>query len=151
MLDLVVNVINIGYNNRNPVLDASPTLMGYSRLVFEIGANIDSGMARDKAIKTAVDRCVEQGILADFLRKNYEEVLEMLTFEFNAEVAERVRREEAEEKGMTRINLLNKYLRANNLMDEFDKSLDDPAYQNELIARYNFTVETELLTDTVNA
>jgi hypothetical protein len=129
-------------------------LKGYSRLVFEIAANIGGGMARDKAIRAAVDGCVAQGILVDFLRKNYEEVLEMLTFEFNAEVADRVRMEEAEEKGMEkgidRLNLLYKYLYKNKLIDELERSMDDKAYQNELIAKYNITVEEAPLTDTVN-
>jgi hypothetical protein len=59
---------------------------------------------------------------------------------------------DAKDKERTLINLLNKDLRTNNLMDEFNKSLDDPAYQNELIKKYNITVsQQEPLTDAVNA
>jgi hypothetical protein len=144
MLELVVKVIDIGYNSGNPILQACPSLNGYSRLIFEIERNMERGLPRDKAIKAAVDRCIEQEVLAEYLEKNYKEVLAMLTFEFNAEVAERVRREEAIEEGIeqgaTLTNLLNKYLYANNLMDELKKSLDDREYQKSLIEKYNISI-----------
>jgi predicted transposase/invertase (TIGR01784 family) len=59
--------------------------------------------------------------------------------------------EKGMEKGKATVNRLNKYLRDHNLMEEFDKSLNDPAYQNELIAKYNIAAEQTPSTDTVNA
>jgi hypothetical protein len=59
-------------------------------------------------------------------------------------------RAEGRAEGMTLINLLNEYLFANNLMDELKKSISDRDYQNELIAKYNITVNgRQELTDAV--
>jgi hypothetical protein len=60
-------------------------------------------------------------------------------------------REEGREKGREEVNLLIKYLYTNNLMDELEKSVSDPAYQNELIAKYITPAEQAPSTDTVNA
>ena len=77
----------------------SPSLDGYAHLVSEIEKRVKSGIHRDKAIKEAVTFCIEQGILAEFLRDNYEEVCKMLGYEYNAEAEVRVIKDESRRKG----------------------------------------------------
>ncbi len=54
-----------------------------------------SGMTLDEAVIRAVDECIEQGILADFLRKNKVEATSVSIFEYNeAEEKEKMRKAE---------------------------------------------------------
>lgn len=54
----------------------------------------------ETALSDAVDYCIENGILADFLKKNRAEVLGMLLEEFDAEKYERTLRSEGKEEGI---------------------------------------------------
>ncbi len=53
----------------------------------------------ETALSDAVDYCIENGILAEFLKKNRAEVLGMLLEEFDAEKYERTLRSEGKEEG----------------------------------------------------
>lgn len=46
-------------------------------------------MELDAAVKCAVDECIREGILADFLRKNRAEVIAMSIFEYDKEEEEK--------------------------------------------------------------
>ena len=50
-------------------------------------------------MKKAIDIAIEKGILKEFLIRHSAEVRNMLTLEYNEEVAKRVEREEALEEG----------------------------------------------------
>ena len=50
-------------------------------------------------MKKAIDIAIEKGILKEFLIRHSAEVRNMLTLEYNEEVAKRVEREEAMEEG----------------------------------------------------
>ena len=43
----------------------------------------------DEAVNRAVDECIRNGVLADFLRRNHAEVVMMSIFEYNQEEEER--------------------------------------------------------------
>ena len=43
----------------------------------------------DEAVNRAVDECIRNGVLADFLRRNCAEVVMMSIFEYNQEEEER--------------------------------------------------------------
>ncbi len=53
-------------------------LWEYSEFVSEIEANIKKGLGRDEAIQSAIDCCIERGILTDILRTEKSEVLHMI-------------------------------------------------------------------------
>jgi len=57
-------------------------------------------MSRSLAIQKAVDDCMRQDILRDFLRDNASEVRNMLFTEWNWDTAKRVWQEEAREDGI---------------------------------------------------
>jgi hypothetical protein len=100
MLELEVDVIDINYERNHTVLEKSPTLKGYSYLIATIRKFIDAGDSRDVAVAKAVRKCISEGILADFLSENnFEEVCDMLDFEYNLEDELAVRGEQREKKG----------------------------------------------------
>jgi len=57
-------------------------------------------VALGKAIKKAIEYCAGHGILVDFLKENAGEVMNMLTMEFDINVAEKIWREEGREEGL---------------------------------------------------
>ena len=98
-LELIVQVVDIRYNRRSRVIKKSATLRGYAYLVSEIEMRLRKGMARDKAIKAAVDQCIKRSILTDYLNANYTEVLMMLNMEYDADLEREVVAEQAREEG----------------------------------------------------
>jgi flagellar biosynthesis/type III secretory pathway protein FliH len=92
--------LTLKIDSNDASLERSATLQGYSHLIDEIRKNQKAGMTRDKAIATAIDYCIENDILKDFLKRNYAEVIKMLNWEYNADTEKRVLTEEAMQKGM---------------------------------------------------
>jgi hypothetical protein len=97
-LELTAKVVDINYGSGAPALERSPSLSGYSYLIAVIRKNIQSGMTRDEAIVAAIDLCIKEGVLTEFLRAHYQEVIKMLNYEYDAEAERRVLREEARQE-----------------------------------------------------
>ena len=95
-LELVVNLINLNYNKDSEILQRSPSLLGYSKLLYhiqeELGAN---GGDLKQAIDTAVKVCMDEGLIADFLHKHSREVTGMLFHEITVEEFAEIRAREA--------------------------------------------------------
>ncbi len=64
--------------------------------------NYRKSMTVKEAVSRAVDECINENILADFLRKNKAEVMAMDIFTYDQKLHEEVIAEEAEERGMER-------------------------------------------------
>ena len=108
-LELTARVIDINYDSNAPALRRSESLSGYSFLVSEIRKNLRNGMTRDKSIITAIDLCIENNVLAEFLREHYQEAIKMLNYEYDAEAERRVIRQETWQEAMdTLAELLKK-------------------------------------------
>lgn len=94
LLELKVLVININPGNNQEFLDQCPTLREYMKYV-ECVRSYCSNMDLKEAVQRAVDECIKDGILADFLRKNKAEVIAMSIFEYDEkEVLDYLREEE---------------------------------------------------------
>ena len=99
MVFTVVNVIDVNYNSGIEALTKSPSLNGYAYLVSLIRRYMREGESRDKAIYRAVDTCLNENILTDFLRDKHKEVVDMFTYQYDREEELAVVREEAFEEG----------------------------------------------------
>ncbi|MCL2386842.1 MAG: hypothetical protein FWC89_04730 [Defluviitaleaceae bacterium] len=93
-LQLTVKVIDINHGNGSDILKKSPSLGGYAYLVYQIRKHTDSGIERDKAISIAVNHCIKKDILADFLKKNYQEVCGMFDWGITIDEEMEIREEE---------------------------------------------------------
>jgi len=102
-LELIAKIVDINHGSGETALLRSSTLQGYSHLINEIRNNQRIGMTRDKAIATAVDSCIEDDILTDFLTEHYSEVSKMLNWEYDAEAEKRAIRREAQEETISDI------------------------------------------------
>lgn len=102
-IELTAKVVDINYNSGESALDRSASLKGYAFLIAEVRKNLRSGMTRDEAIVAAIELCVENDILKEFLKENYWEVAKMLSFEYDAEAERRVLRQEGRLEGRQEI------------------------------------------------
>lgn len=82
-LELMVRVLNINLDKKQEVLEACQLLKEYMLLVNKICRYTDEYKDINQAVEQAVTECIEENILADFLRKNRAEAIEMCIFEYD--------------------------------------------------------------------
>ena len=102
-LELIVVQININPGYNDELLDACPTLYGYMQFVERIRQNCKE-YPLDEAVSHAVDECIEEGILSEFLKKNKSEVVAMSIYEYDEKLHEKtmidIGREEGRKEGL---------------------------------------------------
>ena len=92
----------------------------------------------------AIDDCIRNQILTDFLRKNRAEVLHTVLFAYDQEEHIRMEKEESLEegleqgleKGIDRINKLNSCLLAANRQEDLVRATQDREFQKKLLKEY---------------
>ncbi|MBD5508257.1 MAG: hypothetical protein HDR05_09485 [Lachnospiraceae bacterium] len=94
---------------------------------------IEQGLPRQEAMESAIQYCIEQGILAEALTKYRAEVLGMILEEFDREKYERTIRED----GIERVNSLNQILIEQNRIEDLKRSTCDPEYQKTLFKEFD--------------
>jgi len=114
-LELVVQVYNINKGRNQEILSKSKTLENYSRFIDKIREYQKEYQCKyykeendeekkkkllEKSFTSAINYCIKNNILKDFLKKHGSEVLNMLYAEYDPEVEMRVVREEALEDGI---------------------------------------------------
>ncbi|MDE5718160.1 MAG: hypothetical protein K2I53_11215 [Lachnospiraceae bacterium] len=82
-LECTCEVLNINRGYNQALMEKCHRLWEYSEFSSEIEENIKCGMRREEAIHTAIDTCIDKGILKDFLIKQKAEVLHMLLTEYD--------------------------------------------------------------------
>ena len=94
-LELTVKVININRQNRHPVLENCKTMHEYSIFVETVRKwkEIDSQNGFEKA----VEECIENNILREYLKRKTKEVINMLLAEYDYETDIAVQRAEERE------------------------------------------------------
>lgn len=75
--------INIGHNHE--LMEKCQELKEYTQLIGKVKENLRSGMLRNEAVIAAVDWCIENGILKDFLIQNKAGVTDMILTEYDEE------------------------------------------------------------------
>ncbi|MDY3039310.1 MAG: hypothetical protein SOR88_04335 [Roseburia inulinivorans] len=98
-LELIVTVLNINEGHNALLMEHCQTLKEYSQYVAKV-RKYAAGMPLDQAIEYAVDECIKENILADFLRKNRAEVISMSIFEYDKEEEEKKLRKAEYEAGV---------------------------------------------------
>ena len=98
-LELVVKTFNVNEGHNYNLMEHCQTLREYSQFVAQVRQN-KSTMDLNTAINHAVDDCIKNNILADFLRKNRAEVISMSIFEYDKEEEEKKLRKAEYEAGI---------------------------------------------------
>ena len=98
-LELTVRFININYGHNQDLMRSCVQLRDYSILCHRVRTNLDSGMDIREAATKAVDSCIDDNIMRDYLVKEKAGVIEMHVLDYNEEKHARSLREEGREEG----------------------------------------------------
>ncbi len=99
-LECTCEVLNINRGYNQILMEKCHRLWEYSEFSAEIEENIKQGMCREEAIHTAIDTCIERGILKDILIKQKAEVLHMILTEYDEKKHFRTLFREGKEEGI---------------------------------------------------
>lgn len=147
-VELTVRMLNINHGHNELLMKKCRTLDEYSRLADATRNYMAVEADMQTALNKAVDYCIENGILKEFLLKNRAEVLGMLLEEFDAEKYERTIRNEGIEEGIERgkkegikegeekVNRLGILLTEAGRSSDFLASLSDREFQQKLFAEF---------------
>ena len=87
-LELKVLTLNVNEGHNRKLMEECHILREYAQYVAKV-RKYTKEMNLDGAVELAVDECIQEGILVEFLRKNKSEVVAMSIFEYNQEEEER--------------------------------------------------------------
>ena len=100
-LELTVTVFNINYAENREILERCHDLKCYSIFVAHVRESLANGLTLRQAIIVSVRYCKENDLLKDyFAQREQEEVLDMVNFKYDPELAMQARLEDAREDGM---------------------------------------------------
>lgn len=97
-LELKVITLNINEGHNSQLMEQCQILREYAQYVAKVREYAGS-TDLDTAVEQAVNDCIQNGILAEFLRKNKSEVIAMSIFEYDKEEEERKLRKAEYEAG----------------------------------------------------
>lgn len=78
-------MINLNKGKNPELLSGCKALSEYMTLIEKIRHYQNSNLTLEQAVSKAIDECISEGILTDFLRKHRAEVLSVCITEFNEE------------------------------------------------------------------
>ena len=90
----------------------------------------------EDALEKAIDTCIHQDVLADFLKKHRAEVTNMILTTYDKDLYEKALKEDAREEGLESGILLTKYLFNDNRSKDLERASKDIEYQKKLLKEY---------------
>lgn len=139
-LELLVTVYNINWGHNPELMEACHLLKEYAKYV-ELVRNYAKELPFPEAVEHAVDDCIKEGILADFLSKNRAEAIAMSIFEYDEEKHMKSEREWAyktgHEDGERRLAKLLQALMDADQNAEISRVLSDTTYREQLYREHN--------------
>ena len=144
-LELRVRMLNINYGHNKELMEKCRVLKEYAMFVDISRQYIEQGLPRQEAMESAIQYCIEQGILAEELTKYRAEVLGMILEEFDREKYERTiradgfedGREEGIEIGQERLRRLTKALIEQKRLEDLERSTYDSEYLEKLYREFH--------------
>ena len=97
---MIVTVLNVNEGHNAELMQHCNTLNEYAQYVARVRLYA-ADMSLDQAVERAVDECVREGILAEFLTCNRNEVISMSIFEYDKELEEKKLRKAEYEAGFS--------------------------------------------------
>lgn len=99
-LELRVTVLNINEGYNKELMEQCRILKEYAQYVAKVRQYTSlSGISLEEAIEGAIDECISEGVLAEFLTRNRSEVVSVSIFEYNKDEEEKKLRKAEFEAG----------------------------------------------------
>lgn len=128
--------MEVSKGNNRQLMEACKPLADYAELVDRVRAFKSQSLSAEAAVRKAVNSCIEDGILADILRKERAKVENILiaglneeqqrkVIEFNKQYAIEVAVEKAVDKAVTETKLQDKIETIGRLTDQKVMTLED--------------------------
>ena len=93
-------VLNVNEGHNQELMEHCQTLKEYAQYVAKVRKYTSLGeMSLEEAVECAVEECIKEGILAEFLIQNRAEVISMSIFEYNKDEEEKKLRKAEFEAG----------------------------------------------------
>ena len=99
-LELIVNSFNINYGLNQPLLDKCRYLKDYSTLVGKVKQGISNGLSLRDSIIQAVNFCINNDVMKQFLLENEKDVFNMLALQWNIDDAKKAWFEDGKDEGI---------------------------------------------------
>ena len=152
-LECTVTMLNINYGHNQELMKHCRRLEEYSIFVQCVREYIQSESSVEDALEKAIDTCINQDVLADFLKKHRAEVTNMILTTYDKDLYEKTLKEnareegreeglmegrargrvEGREEGMEYLNQLNKYLLKSKRYNDLERATEDIEYQKKLL------------------
>ena len=122
-LELKVVCLNINEGHNKELMEQCQILREYAQYVGKV-RKYRKELELDTAVEYAVDECIREGILKDFLQKNRAEVLKVSIFEYDQEEEEKKLRKAEFEAGYDtgkldeRSKIVQSMLRAGEILEK---------------------------------
>lgn len=154
-VELTVRMLNINHGHNKALMENCRVLDEYSQMVAATRKYMAVEADAQTALNKAVDYCIENGILKEFLLRNRAEVLGMLLEEFDAEKYERTIREEGRDEGIkegikegmkegeAKVNRLGILMTEAGRGSDFLDSLSDRELQKKLFIEFGLEEEKQ--------
>ncbi len=138
-LELAITVYNINLGHNQRLLDACRLLREYAQYVEQVRTYAEK-MPLSEAVEKAVDDCIKNGILADFLAKNRAEAIAVSIFEYDEEKHMKSERKEwreiGREEGRDNLASLLQSMTDAGKTEEVQRVLADKDYREQLCREY---------------
>ena len=97
---LYVTIMNVNDGHNNELTEHCRTLKEYAQYVARVRKYAsDPNIVLEEAVERAVEECIKEGILAEFLMRNRAEVIKVSIYEYNREFEEKKLRKAEYEAG----------------------------------------------------
>lgn len=138
-LELAVLVYNINLGHNQELLDTCCLLKEYAQYVEQV-RTFAKEMSFPEAVEQAVEHCIRNGILSDFLSENRAEAIAVSIFEYDEEKHIQSERKEwreiGREEGENKVLQLMQKLMEAGKTGEMKRALSDPAFREQLYREY---------------
>ena len=159
-LECTATMLNINYGHNQELMKHCRRLEEYSIFVQCVREYIQSEPSVEDALEKAIDTCIHQDVLADFLKKHRAEVTNMILTTYDKDLYEKTLKEDAREEGreeglmegrargreegrvegreegMEYLNQLNKYLLKSKRYNDLERATEDIEYQKKLLKEF---------------
>ena len=142
-LECTATMLNINYGHNQELMKHCRRLEEYSIFVQYVREYIQSEPSVEDALGKAIDTCIHQDVLADFLKKHRAEVTNMILTTYDKDLYEKTLKEDAREEGREEIRaelnefkLLNKYLLKSKRYNDLERATEDIEYQKKLLKEF---------------